>query len=139
MSWENEDHDGKFIRAIALCDPNEYFEQAINCVRDSDMGDKDENGVYGRIWYADNIRIYGNERDIRPATPQEVELYLMYCGYQSEYSEPYNKVVGLVYDSNGTHVVLARRGWLARKIYVAKNAIREKLSWWWYKLTRRIW
>lgn len=138
MSWENEDHDGKFIRAIALCNPNGYFEQAINCVRDSDMGEKDENGVYARIWWADNIKCYGNERDIRPATPQEVELYLRYCDILSEYSEPYNKAVMRIYDSNGTHIVFERRVWLARKYFVLVQAVRQKVRLWWFRLTHKV-
>lgn len=77
MSWENKYEQG--LRAIALCEESGFFYEAINCVRDSDMGCKDENGVYGRIWYGDNIECYGNELDtLRPATKEEVELYMEY-------------------------------------------------------------
>lgn len=139
MSWENEDHDGTFIRAIALCNAEGYFEQAINCVRDSDMGEKDEKGVYSRIWWADYIKCYGNERDIRPATPQEVELYLQYCDIGSEYSEPYYKAVKRIYDDRGTHIVFERRGWFARNIFTVMQAIRQKVTLLWYKLKYRTW
>jgi hypothetical protein len=77
MSWENECEQG--LRAIALCEESGFFYDAINCVRDGDMGCKDENGVYWRTWYGDNIECYGNELDtLRPATKEEVELYLKY-------------------------------------------------------------
>lgn len=77
MSWD-EEFCGETVRAVALCDSNGYFNQAINACRDSDMGEKDENGVYSRIWYADHIES-GGKGNVRIATPKEVELYLMYC------------------------------------------------------------
>lgn len=81
LSW-NEDGE----RAIALCDGNGYFFQAINCCRDSDMGEKDENGVYSRIWWSDYIYNLDVE-DVRPATKEEVDLFLKYCDPADEEKE----------------------------------------------------
>lgn len=75
MSWDNEFEKG--LRAIALCDSTGYFVAAINCVRDGDMGKKDKNGVYERIWYGDYIENDRNE-NLRPATIDEVNLYMSY-------------------------------------------------------------
>ena len=81
MSWENPNEKGTW--AIALCDSTGFFCEAINCARDGDMGKKDENGVYERIWYGDNIECYGDELDtLRPATRDEVELYLEYVSLE---------------------------------------------------------
>ena len=74
-SWINDCDKG--TRAIALCDETNYFVGAINCVRDSQMGDKDENGVYSRQWWADSVW-KEEEASLRAATKDEVELYLKY-------------------------------------------------------------
>ena len=45
---------------------------AMNCMRDSDMGHQDSDGVYERLWAAD----YADDIDLRNATPEESDLYL---------------------------------------------------------------
>ena len=81
MSWDNLEvgREDKYIRAIALCDMYGWFDEAINCVRDCQMGEKDSNGVYERIWHADYIENDCGRENVRPATIEEVELYLQYC------------------------------------------------------------
>ena len=121
MSWENEGlawnpetkkYESETVRAIALCDPSGYFMQAINCMRDGDMGKKDENGVYDRIWYGDYIDCYGNEREtLRPATAKEVELYKKYCPIVDDYFWPYEKAVAEVRIADTTYIVKQRRSW----------------------------
>lgn len=77
ISWSQAGYD---VRAIALVDDTNWFFEAINCMRDSDMGTRGEDGVYSRIWSGDVANIYGDdEYDYRPASPQEVDLYLAHC------------------------------------------------------------
>lgn len=92
MSWDNEEwannRNNGNIRAIALCDATGYFNEAINCMRDGSMGEKDENGVYERHWYGDNIDCYGNEREsLRLATKEEIDLYLQYVPIEDAVGE----------------------------------------------------
>ena len=132
MSWENETtvwnpekqvYEKETVRAIALCDQTGYFVQAINCMRDGDMGEKDENGVYQRIWYGDYIDCYGNERaTLRPATPEEVELYKQYCSYRSTSTE---KPIGEVRMADATHVIWQSRGWLSRHLLKVQDWFRR--------------
>ena len=122
MSWENEGsvwnpetnkYESETVRAIALCDPSGYFSQAINCMRDGDMGEKDENGVYDRIWYGDYIDCYGNEREtLRPATAKEVELYKKYCPIVDNHLVAYEKAVAEVCTADAIYIVKQRRSWL---------------------------
>lgn len=74
-SWENSCEKG--TRAIALCDATNWFAEAINCVRDSNVNTKDERGVYTQHWVADNVRD-DELGSIRPATEEEIDLYLDY-------------------------------------------------------------
>ena len=78
MSWKNEYH-GEWLRAIALCDSTNYFDVAINCMRDGSMGEKDANGVYDRKWVSDMADAYFSDCDLRVANEEEVELYKQYC------------------------------------------------------------
>lgn len=92
MSWDNEEwannRNNGNIRAIALCDASGYFFEAINCMRDGSMGEKDHNGVYERHWYGDNINCYGNEREsLRLATKEEIDLYLRYVPIEDAVGE----------------------------------------------------
>lgn len=145
MSWENEGsvwnpetkkYENDRVRAIALCDPTGYFDVAINCLRDGDMGEKDENGVYPRTWAGDYIDCYGTERDtLRPATPQEVELYLKYCPVGNAYTYPYERPVAWVTDADATRVVYARRGWLMRNVLLAWQWLSSRPA----NLRRRLW
>lgn len=98
MSWDEEDLDGSPIRTIALCDNSGYFDTAINAVRDGDMGEKDEFGVYPRIWYGDYIDNNYTAKDIRPATAEEVDLYLRYCPLESRGAREYlnERIVNVV-------------------------------------------
>lgn len=145
MSWENthmvlNPETGKYedevVRAVALCDPSEYFSHAINCMRDGSMGEKDENGVYERIWYSDFIDCYGDERKtLRPATATEVELFKKYCPLQEESFWPYEKVVAEVYTAEGTYIIKQQRGWMMRHLL-------EIVLWFRYlpkKIRFRIW
>ena len=136
MAWENTErvfntqakhYKTDTVTAIALCDSNGYFEVAINCLRDGDMGEKDENGVYERKWSGDYIDCYGDERNtLRPATQQEIDLYLQYCAEPC--SDTYHCVVGILHDTGGTHVVYVQRGWLMRHLLSAWQWIYWKLK-----------
>lgn len=53
-----------------------WFDIAINCMRDGDMGEKGEDGVYDRVWYTDSIE---DGKHLRPSTKGEVELWLSHC------------------------------------------------------------
>lgn len=90
-------------RAIALCDGT-WFYRAINTLRDGDMGEKDENGVYERTWYGDDI-FNADVDNVRPATISEVKLYLKYCKLEDEANDDGREVVALVYDHDQTDVI----------------------------------
>ena len=92
MTWENEEWSGNQyfwkIRAIALCDSSGWFFEAINCMRDGSMGKKDSNGVYERTWFGDSI--FADELStLRPATREEVELYLEYVSLSAAIGDCY--------------------------------------------------
>lgn len=90
-------------RAIALCDGT-WFYQAINALRDGQMGEKDGNGVYERIWAGDDI--FNSDVDnVRPATISEVKLYLKYCKLEDEADFDGREVVAIVYDHDQTDVI----------------------------------
>ena len=98
MSWNEESSKDK-TRAIALCYPNGYFNCAINTQRD-DMGKKDENGVYERLWWSD----YALEsEDYRPATYKEVVLYLRYVKWQQAVEDDLR--VKCIVTDGSTHVI----------------------------------
>lgn len=101
MSWDNEEwvknKEKGNIRAIALCNTTGYFFEAINCLRDGSMGEKDKNGVYDRHWYGDYIDCYGDESEsLRPATNEEVALYLDYV--------PLEDALGKIFFKNSTNI-----------------------------------
>ena len=109
MSWNNT-WGKETIRAIALCDAYKWFDAAINCLRDGDMGEKDENGVYSRIWWADEAGSCCDDSDLRPATPDEVALYRQYCPWEfADSTDDYygfrTRVLGETTDCYGTHVI----------------------------------
>lgn len=108
MSWENGWDDK--VRAIALCDSANWFDVAINCMRDGSMGEKDERGVYDRKWWSDEAGIGMDDSDLRPATAEEVALYRDYCPEQFKSRLYFDgdtriRVIGVVTDRYGTHVV----------------------------------
>lgn len=110
MSWENEYHNGEWLRAIALCDSANYFEVAINCMRDGSMGEKDGNGVYERKWWSDTAGEAYDDRDLRGATKQEVALYKQYCPEQFQNGtwidgEMRVRIIAEVDDRYGHHVI----------------------------------
>lgn len=70
-SWGNC-YDGSLPRAVAAVDETGWFSMAMNCMRDSDMGHQDSDGVYERLWATD----YAGDIDLRNATPEESDLYL---------------------------------------------------------------
>ena len=107
MSWENDEATewseerqmfvSTKIRAIALCEQNGYFYEAINCMRDGSMGEKDDNGVYSRHWYADTINCNGDEyASLRYATNEEIELYLSHVSLQNAVGDGKNYKVKIV-------------------------------------------
>lgn len=75
-SWENIEleyqKDERWPRAIAAVSETDWFGMAINCIRDGDMGKRDEDGVYERFWASDQA----SNIDLRNATPAEADLYL---------------------------------------------------------------
>ena len=70
VAWE-KDNDG--VTAIAYMSGNGWFNVAINCCRDGDMGEKDCWGVYNRKWWTDMVWI---ENEPREARLDEALLYL---------------------------------------------------------------
>lgn len=133
MSWDEEDLDGSPIRTIALCDNTGYFETAINAVRDGDMGEKDEFGVYPRIWYGDYIDNNYTAKDIRPATAEEVNLYLRYCPLEARGSYEYlnERIVNVVRGKYYTSVIVRyctpwwKKLWVKVLAFFGKDATRE--------------
>ena len=121
MSWNEESSKGK-TRAIALCYSNGgYFNCAINTQRD-EMGEKDENGVYERLWWDD----YALENeDFRPATDKEVVLYLRYVKWQQAVG--YDLKVKCIVTDGSTHVICEER----------KPSLLERLRIEWYYLKAR--
>ena len=117
MSWTETGHvwdkasqsyKPETTRAIGLCHPiggSTWFEVAINTLRDGDMGTKDENGVYSRKWWGDNI-YNADVKDVRPASIAEVGLYLKYCDLDKEiYAENVAEFLGLIYSSDKIEAV----------------------------------
>lgn len=133
MSWDEEDLDGSPIRTIALCDNTGYFDTAINAVRDGDMGEKDEFGVYSRIWYGDYIDNNYTAKDIRPATGEEVNLYLRYCPLESRGAYEYldERIVNVVRGKYYTSVIVRyytpwwKKLWAKVLAFFGKDATRE--------------
>lgn len=113
-SWTEEGavmvkRDGKYeyvkdqVRAVALCDGT-WFMRAINALRDGDMGEKDENGVYDRIWYGDDI--YNSYvKEVRPANIHEVNTYLKYCKLVDEAEEDGRELVAIIYGQDRTDAI----------------------------------
>ncbi len=130
MSWENDyweknpethQYEQKTIRAIALCDRHGYFVVAINCMRDGDMGEQGEDGVFERYWGGDYI--YEDEyATLRPATGPEVALYLKHVPLHS--GDPYERIVGKVKDRNGIHIVSVKRGKVMRNLLLLVQAVK---------------
>ncbi len=109
MSWDEvEDFKtGKNIRAVALCDEQGYFHAAINAMRDGDMGEKDDDGVYSRIWWGDYIN-NSDVKNVRFANQQEVALFLKHyplAKLAKEHKKNYKELfVAIVYDKARTDV-----------------------------------
>lgn len=109
MSWEEEDFrpgELAYVRAIALCEGT-WFEEAINALRDGSMGEKDGNGVYERHWYGDDI-YNADVSDVRPATLDEVKLYLKYCPLSDQFFQDFEEVVSIIYSPERTDVLYKR-------------------------------
>lgn len=75
LSW-SKNNGGE--TATALCNSNGWFWQAINCMRDGDMGHAGEDGVYERIWWTDTVDTWDEPR---AATPGEVATWERHCGH----------------------------------------------------------
>ena len=71
---DTREYEAKAKRAVALCDGT-WFGLAINALRDGDMGAEGPDGVYERIWAADDI-FNAEVADVRKANPSEVDLLL---------------------------------------------------------------
>lgn len=70
--------------ALALIDDCYWFNMALNCYRDGDMGEKTTDGIYERAWATDYI----DEPDratVRPMTPDEVAIYRRNVDISREY------------------------------------------------------
>ena len=87
MSWDEKDgsvwnpvlkqYEPKAQRAVGLCEGT-WFMEAINAMRDGDMGTEGPDGVYSRIWASDDI--YNAEViNVRKADPAEVKLWMAHC------------------------------------------------------------
>lgn len=72
VAWQNYE-----TTAIAYMVENAWFQEAINCMRDGDMGEKDADGVYSRHWGGDEVWI---DDEPRLATEIEIFLYLHKVG-----------------------------------------------------------
>lgn len=73
MSWKNiGENNPRAIAAVDYSFQRPWFETALNCMRDGDMGGQDEDGDYKRLWGSDEV----GYDDLRPATIQEVNRYL---------------------------------------------------------------
>lgn len=68
--------------ALACIEENGWFVFALNCMRDGDMGDKNEDGIYTRSWSTDWAPI--NDPTIRLMNYQE---YMLYKKYEEAYYE----------------------------------------------------
>ena len=112
MSWDNPDlKDGKTIRAIALCgwDSGDWFTVAINAVRDGQMGEKDENGVYERTWWSDAIMNDSDATNVRPASIGEVNLYLKYVTLEVAADiTPGDEIIALIKSADRSEVIVKR-------------------------------
>lgn len=107
FSWKEggftREHGYVTARAVALCDGS-WFNTAINVVRDSDMGRLDENGVFERKWYGDDI-FNGEVEDLRAANSKEVELYLRYCKLEDDAKEDGREMVAIIKGEYRTDVI----------------------------------
>ena len=70
VAWTNETEPE--TTAIAYMIEDGFFDTAINCIRDGDMGEKDADGVYSRHWASDAVWMDDNPR---LATEEEIKLY----------------------------------------------------------------
>ena len=75
LSW-SKNNGGE--TATALCNSNGWFLQAINCMRDGDMGHVGEDGVYDRIWWTDSVDSWDEPR---AATVDEVAKWESHCDH----------------------------------------------------------
>lgn len=73
VSWLENEH-----WATAVVTDDRWFDAAVNCWRDSQMGEIDPDGYPERIWYSDGIKITDDfkEQTLRAATLREVVKYL---------------------------------------------------------------
>lgn len=76
VAWK-QTYGNEELTAIAYMAENAWFNIAINCMRDGDMGKKDTDGVYDRHWSTDEVWI---EDEPRVATEREILLYLIKVG-----------------------------------------------------------
>lgn len=140
MSWNEEDLDGSSIRAIALCDDTGLFYEAINAPRDGQMGKKDENGVYDRIWWGDYIENGCDVKDVRPATKEEVDLYLKYCPIENRRDMIDDEhVVTIISQPTYTIVVVCYYTTIAIWLRRMKKSLHEKCWHYKYLIKYRLW
>ena len=80
LAWEENGET-----AFALVDRFGWFDCALNCCRDGDMGTKDANGIWSRQWATDWLP---DNAKPRPMTNDEVEIYLLYTRDSHTLSSP---------------------------------------------------
>lgn len=76
VAWEEPDaNTNSYARAIAIVSEKGYFDVAINCPRNLRDKSKNRFGIYNEWCYNDSIN-YPFVKNVRPANPAEVNLYL---------------------------------------------------------------
>lgn len=139
MSWDEKDGD-EYVRAIALCDSNEFFDEAIKAPRDGSMGKKDENGVYERIWYGDYIGNGGDVKNVSYATREEVDRYLRYCPIENRRDMCDDEhVVAIIHEPIFTVVIVCYYTTLAIRFRRVVNRLRRKYHHYKYLIKYRLW
>ena len=68
LAWEESGET-----AFALVDRFGWFDWALNCMRDGDMGERGDDGIYTRYWASDELPY---KAKTRPMTEYEVDRYL---------------------------------------------------------------
>lgn len=90
-AWQN-DGDPEAETALALVGHNGWFDVALNCMRDGDMGTKGEDGIYSRAWYGDAV--WDEEaKTLRAMTEAEVDLYLAHVELYEEWKECTTEII----------------------------------------------
>ena len=73
----------------------DWFVEAINCPRDGDMGEMDEDGVWSRHWYGDSVSSLSADVP-RYATIYETRLWLKKCNINPKDYGPFKDFIIVV-------------------------------------------